>query len=191
MEKDGGRLPSPFCLSFVFRLFRPLVQARKRGRTKGGSYFPNDSMAAFAAICSPAPQNQRFCGVPLFSLLGGNEFRLRQGFGSAKTLVTRHSARKRGRTNSGSYLFSRSMAALAAICSPAPQNQRFCGAPFFSLLGGNEFRLRQGFGSAKTLVTRHSARKRGRTNSGSYLFSRSMAALAAICSASFLVRPSP
>jgi hypothetical protein len=77
-------------------------------------------------------------------VLGGNEFRLRQGFASGKTLATGDPAR----------------AAFGGEERMSTATSFFLGFALrrLNMLGGNEFRLRQGFACGKTLATGDPAR---------------------------------
>ena len=86
------------------------------------------------------------------------------------------------------------MAALAAFCSAAQTARRF-GVPFHSICGPKSIRPASRFCSAKCLTPpgaaarSRSQKRRRRGHSPSVSFP--IAALAAICSASFLLRPWP
>ena len=89
------------------------------------------------------------------------------------------------------------MAALAAICSAAPKSSAFRGTPFLSILGRAEPALRQENSRHMPGILLERAIRRGslplakEAPLAGYPPSFAMAALAAICSASFLLWPLP
>ena len=140
-----------------------LKTTRPPGPLSGGRSFLQAQLQFGPPGLSPglaSPRDVPSRGDPFGSdFLGGNEFRLRQGFGGAKTL---------GRRCAPSLLGKREVRGLrpltgAAPVRPAGPQTRACiptGCPIpwdpfgSDFLGGNEFRLRQGFGGAKTLGRR-------------------------------------
>ena len=112
-------------------------------------------MSLYFSIPMPhAPQNLRFCGTPNFTMLGGNEFRLRKSPPAAPILRAIRRAPLRGvlvrhytsicSITKASMTSPSLMSLYFSIPMPhAPQNLRFCGTPNFTMLGGNEFRLRK------------------------------------------------
>ncbi len=140
-------------------------------------------------------------GTPYFIFLGGSEFRLRQGFGSAKTLgrAFRRGALARAAASGVPYCQSRvSKISRARLLNSAflfrlsPRNMGHVpGTPYFIFLGGSEFRLRQGFGSAKTLgrAFRRGAQARAAASGVPYCQSRvSKISRARLLNSAFLFR---
>ncbi len=100
------------------------------------------------------------------------------------------------------YPFNLAIAALAAICSAAPESSAFRGPRFSSILGRSKSALRQKNSRPKPRILFGRALRRGslplakeawdrRSTPPPYPFNLAIAALAAICSASFLLCPLP
>ena len=166
-----------------------------------------------AAICSAAPKSCAFRGTHSLKFLGRSKSALRQKNSRPQPGILFERTFRRGslalakeardrQSVSPPYPFNLAIAALAAICSAAPKSCAFRGTHSLKFLGRSKSALRQKNSRPQPGILFERTFRRGslalakeardrQSVSPPYPFNLAIAALAAICSASFLLWPLP